>query len=123
MRLPDRIALAGSLAAVAAAVTLGRMPALMPRGPICISVILFHRECPGCGLTRSFAALGRGALADANALNPLGPVLFGVLLLVAATRIAKSAWPQCRWWRAVDVALVAFTAVAIALRAVTFYWT
>src|SRR5437870_4267222 len=110
MRLPDRVALAFSLAAVAAAVAIGNVPALMPRVGLCISVLLFDRFCPGCGLTRSFAAIGRGALREANALNPLGPVLFGVLLLVAATRLGKGAWPRFRYWSEVDIALVAFTA-------------
>jgi hypothetical protein len=122
MRLPDRIALAGSLAVVAAAVAIGNIPALMPGVPLCPSVILFHRQCPGCGLTRSFAAIGRGALAEASALNPLGPVLFGVLLAVAATRACKQAWPRFRHWDAVDAGLVAFTALAVAARAVTFYF-
>jgi len=121
MRLPDRIALAGSVAAVAAAVAIGNIPALMPGRPLCPSVLLFHRECPGCGLTRSFAAIGRGALGDAAALNPLGPILFGVLLAVAAARVAKSAWPRFRHWGAVDAALVALTAIAVAARAITFY--
>jgi hypothetical protein len=122
MRLPDRIALAGSLAAMAAAVAIGQIPALMPRRPLCPSVLLFHRECPGCGLTRSFAAIGRGDLGGADALNPLGPVLFGVLVAVAATRVAKNAWPRFRYWGEVDGALVAFTAVAVAVRALTFYF-
>lgn len=118
----DRLALAGSVAAVAAAVAIGRVPALMPRFPLCPSVLLFDRLCPGCGLTRSFAALGRADLAGAVALNPLGPVLFAILLAVAATRVGKYAWPRFQWWRAVDVALVATAALAVAVRAATFYF-
>lgn len=38
--------------------------------------------CPGCGLTHSFCALGKGAVGDAVAFNALGPPLFLVLLLV-----------------------------------------
>jgi hypothetical protein len=121
MTTGDRIALAGSTAAIAAAVALGQVPALMPRRPICVSVLLFHRECPGCGLTRSFAAIGRGALAEADALNPLGPILFGLLILVIATRLAKEAWPRFRYWGEIDIALAASAAIAVAARAIIFY--
>jgi len=121
MKPGDRIALSGSTAAIGAAVLLGHVPALIPRGPICISVLLLHRQCPGCGLTRSFAAIGRGALGAANELNPLGPILFGVLVVVAATRLAKAAWPRFAYWSEVDVALTGFVAIAIAVRAFTFY--
>ena len=38
--------------------------------------------CPGCGLTHSFCAIGKGAVRDAFAFNALGPPLFLVLLLV-----------------------------------------
>jgi hypothetical protein len=33
-------------------------------------------SCPGCGLTRSFVFLAHGRLAEALAMNPLGPVAF-----------------------------------------------
>lgn len=118
----DRLALSGSVAAIAAAVAIGNVPALMPRVGLCISVQLFDRLCPGCGLTRSFAAIGRGALAEANAFNPLGPILFALLIVVAATRLSKSAWPRFRWWRHVDVALIGLAALAVAVRAITFYF-
>jgi hypothetical protein len=38
--------------------------------------------CPGCGLTHSFCALGKGDVADAFAFNLLGPPLFFVLVLL-----------------------------------------
>lgn len=38
--------------------------------------------CPGCGLTHSFCALGKGALGDAFAYNAIGPPLFLTLLFV-----------------------------------------
>jgi hypothetical protein len=38
--------------------------------------------CPGCGLTHSFCALGKGDVAGAFAFNLLGPPLFFVLLLL-----------------------------------------
>lgn len=38
--------------------------------------------CPGCGLTHSFCALAKGAVADAFAFNALGPPLFLVLFVI-----------------------------------------
>jgi hypothetical protein len=38
--------------------------------------------CPGCGLTHSFCALGKGDLAGAFGFNLLGPPLFLLLALV-----------------------------------------
>ena len=38
--------------------------------------------CPGCGLTHSFCALGRGDVADAFGFNVLGPPLFLSLVLI-----------------------------------------
>lgn len=44
--------------------------------PPCPSVLLFHRPCPGCGLTTSFTALIHGDLPFAFHAHPLGPVLY-----------------------------------------------
>jgi hypothetical protein len=38
--------------------------------------------CPGCGLTHSFCALGKGEVFGAFAFNFLGPPLFFVLILL-----------------------------------------
>jgi hypothetical protein len=38
--------------------------------------------CPGCGLTHSFCALGKGNFMGAFGFNLLGPALFFVLVLV-----------------------------------------
>jgi hypothetical protein len=38
--------------------------------------------CPGCGLTHSFCALGKGEVTDAFGFNLLGPPLFLVLVLL-----------------------------------------
>lgn len=38
--------------------------------------------CPGCGLTHSFCALGKGEVSDAFGFNVLGPPLFLVLILI-----------------------------------------
>ena len=44
--------------------------------PPCPSVLLFHRPCPGCGLTTSFTALIHGNLPFAFHAHPLGPFLY-----------------------------------------------
>lgn len=38
--------------------------------------------CPGCGLTHSFCALGKGNLFGAFAFNALGPLLFLALAMI-----------------------------------------
>lgn len=49
---------------------------------ICGFKSLTNLPCPGCGLTHSFCALGKGDIADAFAFNLLGPPLFFVLFLL-----------------------------------------
>ena len=49
---------------------------------ICGFKSLTNLPCPGCGLTHSFCALGKGDVADAFAFNLLGPPLFLVLFLL-----------------------------------------
>lgn len=70
---------------------------LVEHGPVlCIFRNLFGVRCPGCGLTRAFACLMHGRLADAWAYNPLALVLLPVFsicsirdLVDAAIRIRK----------------------------------
>lgn len=49
---------------------------------ICGFKSLTNLPCPGCGLTHSFCALGKGDVADAFGFNLLGPPLFFVLFLL-----------------------------------------
>jgi hypothetical protein len=49
--------------------------------------------CPGCGLTRSWVALGRGAVAESIAFHRLGWV---VMLYVALQAFRHAGW---LWWR------------------------
>ena len=53
-----------------------------PLGSICFLRRATGLPCPTCGLTRSFYAMGRGAVGEAFEEHPLGPlvfVLFGVV--------------------------------------------
>jgi hypothetical protein len=41
---------------------------------------LLNINCPGCGLTRSFISVAHGRLSDAWYYNPVGPMLFAVVV-------------------------------------------
>lgn len=49
----------------------------------CPSVVWFHRPCPACGLTTSFAHTVRGQFAQAVESNPFGPVLYAFFTITA----------------------------------------
>jgi hypothetical protein len=53
----------------------------MPLPEICYAKRNLGFSCPGCGLTRSTISMMRGDLGAAWAFNPMGPVLF--VLIVA----------------------------------------
>jgi hypothetical protein len=120
LSLPDRVALALATLALLAAVVAARAP-LSSAPPLCWSVILLGRECPGCGLTRSFAALGRGDVHAANALNPLGPMLLAYAVAVIAVRLGKVAAPRFPWWGELDAGLAGAMVVAVMARTLLFY--
>ena len=42
---------------------------------VCLLRRFFHLPCPGCGMTRAFAALAKGDWAAAITLHPLAPIL------------------------------------------------
>src|SRR5437868_6835162 len=44
--------------------------------PLCPSVLLFDRPCPGCGLTTSWTALVHGDIALAFRAHALGPIFY-----------------------------------------------
>jgi hypothetical protein len=49
--------------------------------PLCLFKFVFHVDCPGCGLTRSFLVLSRGHIMEAVRFNPAGPLIY--LLFIA----------------------------------------
>ena len=119
----DRIALALASAAIVAALIAARIPrTTLATTPLCWSVILLHRQCPGCGLTRSFAAIGRGSVSEANALNPLGPILFGWAVAVIAIRFGKRAAPRFGYWLELDLGFAAAAGLCVLTRALLFYF-
>ena len=51
-------------------------------GPVvCLFRLTTGYDCPGCGITRSFRAMGRLDVEGAFRYNPLGPELFLALLV------------------------------------------
>jgi len=63
-----------------------------PIPELCSSKRIFDKECPGCGLTRSFICLAKGDFARAWLLNPGGVLLFSI----AAIQIPYRSW---QLWR------------------------
>lgn len=120
----DRVVLALATLGVLAAVVAARIPrkSLATSPPLCWSVVLLGRECPGCGLTRSFAAIGRGDVREANALNPLGPILLGYGVIAIAIRLGKMVAPRFRYWLGLDAGFAGGMVLAIIVRTLTFYF-
>jgi hypothetical protein len=60
-------------------------PVLLPE--TCMSRLVLGISCPGCGLTRSFAAMAHGEFWRAFVFNPMGPVLFVLCFFQVPYRI------------------------------------
>lgn len=60
-------------------------------GGTCPSRALFDAECPLCGMTRSFAALGDGRVGDAFAFHPAGPLLAAAMVMFVAAAVVVAA--------------------------------
>lgn len=83
---------------------------------ICLLRRFFHLPCPGCGMTRAFAALAKGDWSAAVALHPLAPVLAAELVLGwAAWGIALAAHRPLRLPCRLDSLLLANLAALVAL--------
>lgn len=83
---------------------------------ICLLRRLFHLPCPGCGMTRAFAALAKGDWSAAVALHPLAPVLAAELALGwAAWGLALAARRPLRLPGRLDSLLLANLAALVAL--------
>ncbi|HYE80069.1 MAG TPA: DUF2752 domain-containing protein [bacterium] len=73
---------------VSALVPLEALPRIAPAG-------VSTHHCPLCGLTTATYAMIRGDLSAAAAAHPLGPVVYGLLWLLAVGGTAAAV----RWWR------------------------
>ena len=72
-------------------------------GPtICMFRLLTHLDCPGCGLTRAFRAMGRLDVLSAFRYNPLGPAVFfaavGLWVYMLAWMITRGRIRLPAWW-------------------------
>lgn len=75
-----------SLSVLLGMLTLGFFVAAqdLPGPPLCVFKLLFHFDCPGCGLTRCFLLIPRGQILQAFHHNWAGPFLyflFGLIFL------------------------------------------
>lgn len=70
---------------------------------VCTSRRVFGVSCPGCGLTRSFAATARGDYRAAFRCNPMGPILFVICLAQVPYRLTEyfGLGHSIGWWNAV----------------------
>lgn len=83
---------------------------IVPRAPK-IDLCAFHRitglPCAGCGMTRSFIAMGHGRVREAFAWHPMGPVLFAtcaiLFLIFTCEAITNRHWVH--WKRKHIIAL------------------
>lgn len=87
---------------------------LLPQ--MCVSRTMLGVPCPGCGMTRSFAALIRGDLLSAVILNPMGPILFLACLFQAPYRIIEytGVWDRSPLWNRFRRGLMASTWIIVA---------
>jgi hypothetical protein len=73
------------------------------QGPtICLFRQVTHFDCPSCGLTRAFRAMGRLDVRGAIGYNPLGPALFVATCLgwgyAVAFVLSRGCLQLPRWW-------------------------
>jgi hypothetical protein len=72
-------------------------------GPVlCLSRLLLHRRCPGCGPTRGICFLVHGRVRQAVLFNPLSPLVLGLMTLHFASdlrrtlkEVRRRAWSGC----------------------------
>ncbi len=65
----------------------------VPFPAICLFRAATHVNCPGCGLLRSFVAMGHLDCAAAWRFNRVGPLLYAFALLQIPYRAMRLAWP------------------------------
>lgn len=76
-----------------------------PLPPLCQMKMLTGIDCPGCGLTRSFIALGHGQFMESFRFNPAGPLWFAFIALqipyqaLQIMRVRRGQRPlDLMWW-------------------------
>jgi len=73
-----------------------------PTPSMCLSESVWHVQCPGCGLTRSFICMAHGDFGSAYDFNRVGPLFFIVSVFQYPYRIIglrrHRRWPFGRLW-------------------------
>ena len=87
---------------VLAAVVFGDAVVGLPN--VCVYRALTDTPCAGCGLTRAFVAMAGGRWASAIELNPLSPLIFGLLAawfgaVIWSWRTGRESLAPPRWRR------------------------
>ncbi|HSN69293.1 MAG TPA: DUF2752 domain-containing protein [Thermoanaerobaculia bacterium] len=117
------VVLGGSILATALALALLGSRGLDPIAnlDLCWSRILLDRDCPGCGLTRSFVALAGGHLGRALQCNPVGPLLFAALTLLTILHALRLGGARLPRLGRIDVAVGIAVVGALVFRGFHFY--
>ena len=108
-----RVAVPPAILALAATLLLRLPPAQHSFYPRCPIYELFHLQCPGCGATRSIAAMLRGDFAEAMKLNGLVTLLlpfaaaYGILCYTRLLQRKPLCWPQ-------PPSVILYTALSVA---------
>lgn len=93
--------------------------------PPCLSVVLFGRPCPGCGMTTSISNLVHGHFVDAFRAHPFGPPMY--LLYTLSAGAAFWAWIKSKRMdaetRTVNALLISLMAAFLLFGAVRFATT
>jgi hypothetical protein len=107
---------AAAIVLLSCALSLGERPEQVvipvlnvPLPPLCAMKRYTGVDCPGCGLTRSFIALGHGRWSEALAYNPAGPLWFAIIagqlpwqwLQLRRLKQGKEEWNLGLWGQAV----------------------
>jgi Protein of unknown function (DUF2752) len=61
---------------------------------LCMSQLLLHAPCPGCGITRCGSNLARGHVARAAQMHPFGLVVVPVIVALGAMALLPRRWRQ-----------------------------
>src|SRR5262245_31252568 len=91
-RSPRVQAVSAAVGLGTAALVLRLLPSLQALLPPCPFHLLTGLECPGCGMTRAFAALFTGDLASAFLLNPFAPMFAAYLSIRFGATMYRNSW-------------------------------
>ncbi len=87
--------------------------------PICLFRRFTHLDCPSCGLTRAFQAMGRLDVVAAIHYNPLGPAVFilalGIWIVALLRLLTRGRITPPRWWLRHQYRLVMWAVVILLL--------